>query len=139
MKATGTRGDLIYAFCRGQVTIPKMPSVRLLKRFSPILRSMMRSNTALIAAREIVEGKQVYSGMSQVLKTRVHQVEGNVVLDEKPQGIKLSMGYAEGVNWSSPLEGKIKIYNSTDYDFEVDGSGEWMVIDANGVREDSSS
>ena len=56
--------------------------------------------------------------------------------DEKPQGIKVSMEYADGVDWNNPLEEKIKVYNNTDYDFEVDGSGERMVIDANGVRED---
>ena len=56
--------------------------------------------------------------------------------EEKPQGIKVSMEYADGVDWNNPLEEKIKVYNNTDYDFEVDGSGERMVIDANGVRED---
>ena len=139
-KATGTREDLIYAFCRGQVTIPKMPAVRLLKKFSPILRAMMRSSTASIAAREIAEATHAYSGMSRVLKARVHRVDNNAAVpDEKPQGIKVSMEYADGVNWNNPLEEKIKVYNNTDYDFEVDGSGERMVIDANGVREDTSS
>ena len=59
--------------------------------------------------------------------------------EETPQGIKVSMEYADGVDWNNPLEEKIKVYNNTDYDFEVDGSGERMVIDANGVREDTSS
>ena len=136
-KTTGTREDLIYAFCRGQVTIPKMPAVRLLKKFSPILRAMMRSSTALIAAREIAEATHAYSGMSRALKARVHRVDNNAAVpDEKPQGIKVSMEYADGVNWNNPLEEKIKVYNNTDYDFEVDGSGERMVIDANGVRDD---
>lgn len=72
-------------------------------------------------------------GLNHVLESRVHRV-GNEDYDAEIKSqsryINVSMECAEDVNENNPLEEKIKVYDNTDYGFQVDESGDIMVIDA---------
>ena len=136
IRAGGAKADLIFAFCRGQVVIGKHTSIDVV-RSNPLLKAMLVSSPAQEAARTISEAMETGTVMDDVLVAKVNCVSSGE--SDPSNGITVSMEYAEGVNWNNPSEEKIKVYNNTDWDFQVNDSGERMVIDERSAEGDAPS
>ena len=69
----GTKADLIYAFCRGQVVLGKHTSVDVV-RGNPLLKAMLVSSPAKEAVRAISEVMETGTVMDEVLGAKVNRV-----------------------------------------------------------------
>ena len=73
-KMGGSKADLIWAFCRGQCIIPKIPAVKFLRE-APAVRAILLESKAAVAARVIAE--EMHTGeksLSRLLQVRVNQI-----------------------------------------------------------------
>ena len=59
-KNGGTKGDLIFAFCRKQCILPEVPAAHVLR--AAILRPLLRTSTTVVAARIIAEEMKMLEG-----------------------------------------------------------------------------
>ena len=71
-KSGGTKGDLIWAFCRKQCILPEVPASQVLR--VSILRPLLRTSTTAVVARVIAEEMKMSNGLNHVLESRVHRV-----------------------------------------------------------------
>ena len=73
-RATGTKADLIFAFCRKQCILPGINSVQLI-RDQPLLRALLVSSPSTVAARTIAETMHNDNRLNEVLLAKVNRVQ----------------------------------------------------------------
>ena len=77
-RATGIKGDLTHAFCRGQCILPDKNSVQII-RDQPLLRALLVSSSSTEAARTIAETMETDGNLRNVLVAKVNRVQHKIL------------------------------------------------------------
>jgi len=132
-RATGTKADLIYAFCRKQCVFSGINSVQLI-RDQPLLRALLVSSPSTVAARTIAETMNTDSSLNEILMAKVNRVQ------HAESFIEVWMEEAKGIG-DNRNEEKIKVYNNTNWEYEVEETkeGSKMLITDQALPEDKAT